>query len=341
MQTMKPNPIKRGIESRHARTIGNAPKLGKVSRLRDAESPLRGRRSRRSNGVPGNTATGRARRKVVLTWSVALAVGAVLVIGGFMLSWLDSHGSKTDDAGSGAVENVRISSKFASPKEDEALALVKKALVIRDPREVETLFRTGGAQPGEVVEYMKASAGRDGALVQCSWLSSMDVEGLLIEGVLVAYQRDGTKTERLALLVPDEKGVWKIDFDAFARTSKPAWREFLNGAATYAEVRVLIARDVYYNGPFLDESKWVCFGMASPETKAILPEGQEMLRGYCKAGSPQAKAMERIFKAGGKMNRATLEIRKTEGAEPRQFEITRVLSEDWVISQKPFDERFN
>ena len=35
-----------------------------------------------------------------------------------------------------------------------------------------------------------------------------------------------------------------------------------------------------------------------------------------------------------------LEIRRIEGAESRQFEITRVLAEDWVMSAKPFDENF-
>jgi hypothetical protein len=40
------------------------------------------------------------------------------------------------------------------------------------------------------------------------------------------------------------------------------------------------------------------------------------------------------------LKRATLEIRRTEGAGDRQFEITRVMAEDWVMSATPFDENF-
>jgi hypothetical protein len=36
----------------------------------------------------------------------------------------------------------------------------------------------------------------------------------------------------------------------------------------------------------------------------------------------------------------TVEIRRTEGADFRQFEITRVLAGDWVLPPKPFDEKF-
>jgi hypothetical protein len=36
--------------------------------------------------------------------------------------------------------------------------------------------------------------------------------------------------------------------------------------------------------------------------------------------------------------RVTLEIRRTAGAESRQFEITRVLAEEWVLAAAPFDE---
>lgn len=278
---------------------------------------------------------------MVLTWSVVLTVLTALVIGGFMMSWLRSHGKKTAESTPQELENVRVASKFISPKEEEAIALVKRALAVRDPLDVEKLFHTGGAKPAEIVEYFKGASARDGVMLRCDWLSSMDVEGMLMEGVLVAYRKDDLVSERLAFLVPDEKGEWKVDFDAFARSCKPTWSEFLEGSATHAEVRVFVAKDVYYNGPFLDESQWVCFAMASPEIKAYFPEDKELLRGYCKVGSPQAKAMERIFAEGGRMGRATLDIRKTAGADPRQFEISRVLAEDWVTSRLPFDERFN
>ena len=158
----------------------------------------------------------------------------------------------------------------------------------------------------------------------------------------MVYAGKETTGERLAFLTPDDKGVWKVDFDAFARSSRPSWKDLLERRADHAQVRVFVAKDAYYNGPFLDDSRWVCYGMVSPEAKALLPEGQELLRGYCKVGSPQAKAMERIF-AGGRAGSQAGDLGdpQEEGADSRQFEITRVLAEDWVLPPKPFDEKFD
>jgi hypothetical protein len=104
-------------------------------------------------------------------------------------------------------------------------------------------------------------------------------------------------------------------------------------------VRVIVARDSYYNGPFRDDREWLCFGMASPDAEVIL-------LGYCRKDSPQARAMERMFPKDDELNgdtrrkmviRATLELKRPPGAETRQFEITHVLAEDWVLSDVPFD----
>jgi hypothetical protein len=68
--------------------------------------------------------------------------------------------------------------------------------------------------------------------------------------------------------------------------------------------------------------------------------------GYCKAGSPQAEAMERIVTESQRrldfrgLCRATLQIRRPAGAESSQFEITRVLAQDWVLADQPFDSMF-
>ena len=91
------------------------------------------------------------------------------------------------------------------------------------------------------------------------------------------------------------------------------------------EVRVFMAKDLYFNGPFLDESQWVCFAHGLAGNEGAPAGGAGVAARLLQGRIAQAKAMERIFTAGGRMNRATLEIRKTEGADPRQFEITRVL----------------
>jgi hypothetical protein len=132
-----------------------------------------------------------------------------------------------------------------------------------------------------------------------------------------------------------------MDFEAFARTSRPSWQDFLERRVDRARVRVVAAEDSYYNGPFIDEDQWKCYALISTEAREWLPEDKEILRGYCRKESPQAKAMERIFSDGSRMKRVTMEILRREDARPRQFEITRVLAEDWVLPPEPFDAKFN
>jgi hypothetical protein len=171
------------------------------------------------------------------------------------------------------------------------------------------------------------------------WLSSVDANGMLIDGVVVKTRKDDALRNRLALLTPDEFGKWKIDFDAFARTAEPPWDRLLEGNAPHARVRVIVAEDSYYNGPFRDDQVWACFGMASPDHDKVL-------LGYCRIGSPQERAMRKILEAGDDLaagaavNRVTIELKRVEGALPRQFELTRVLAEDWVMSSRDFDEGF-
>ncbi len=339
---MKSTKIQRGIQSPHARAAGDGPAIGRVARLRDPEVGAdQGGLRKRGSHSPGAVDADAARRKIILRWSVILTLATVLVIGGFMMFWLRSHGNQRAGKGEASVEkNVRIVSKFVSPGETEALDLVKRALAIRDPGLVESCFHLGGATSAEVLEFLTGCEARDGKIERSDWLSSMDVDGLLMDGVLVVYAGRDRPAERLALLTPDESGVWKVDFDAFARSSRPSWKELLEGRVNRAQVRVFVGKDAYYNGPFVDESQWVCFAMASPESNELLPEGSELLRGYCRVGSPQAQAMEKMLPADVRTHRATLEISRKEGADSRQFEITRVFSEDWVLTAKPFDGRF-
>jgi hypothetical protein len=337
---MKPT-IRRDIQSRHRSATVDGPRIGRVSRLRGSEGPRPVRWTRRRGEGHHRPDAGFFENHPNLCWSIVFVVVTALVIMGFALFWLRSNRSAPVVLDTGRVfENVRVASRFASPSEDEALALVKKALATRDPDRVGETMRAGVSTPAEVVEFMAALETSDGPIKRIAWLSSMDVDDMLMDGVLVTLG-DAKIMERIAFLVPDENGVWKVDFDAFARVSEPTWREFLQSGAETACVRVMVTGYSYYNGPFADESRWSSYALSSSEAKKWLPEGNEFLRGYCAKETPQAMAMERMFKGGAKMRRALLEISKTEGADSRQFEITRVLAEDWVLPPVPFDERFN
>jgi len=269
-----------------------------------------------------------ALRKLILRWSIALGVATTLIIGAAISFWILPYlRQRNPEAAALRIDHearVRIASRFPSPGEDEALRLVNLAMANRDPAKVGALCHMGAANAAEVIDFFKNSDARDGAISRSNWLSSIDGDGILLEGVQVAFKGNDKPVERLALLTPDNQGVWKMDFEAFARSVRPSWQELLENQAEQATVRVFVGRDAYFNGPFSDEKQWTCYGIASPDVDVLL-------RGYCKAGSVEESTMERMLADGARMCRATLEIRRVKDADSKQFEITRILAKDWVV----------
>lgn len=279
----------------------------------------------------------------MLTWSALFGLVALVVLATAIFLWTRQNMNRRAASAASIVEEQvvekRIVSAFESPSEDAALALVKQALTIREPAGVAGCFHPGTASPEEVIGFLSGMEAADGPIEGMTWIGSIDANGLLLDAVVVKTSLGGKSKNRLAILTPDENGKWKIDFDAFARRVKPSWSELLEKNAPSGLVRVIVAEDNYYNGPFSDDSQWACYGMVSPDTELVM-------LGYCRKDSPQARAMKRIVSGddatpGAAMSkRATLEIRRVEGGASRQFEITRVLAEDWVVSGQPFDSRF-
>lgn len=338
---MKQRPIQRSVRSvRVERAAGDAPDIGRVGRMPGAGAAKGERRRKRKGESRRGDRLRNNRRKVMITWSVVFMLLVIVLVGTAV--WLQVKPrsvDSTEEQDRTTLIQERVASRFPSPTEEQALSLVKRALSIREPSKVAEYFRTGASRPEEVLAFLRELEKTDGKVSGTTWLSSMDANGLLIDGVLVDYGTSGGQRNRLALLTPDEKGLWKIDFEAFARACKPSLDEILDKDGGQGIVRVVVAKDSYFNGPFKDENEWLCFGLASPDNPQVL-------LGYCRKGSPQAAAIARIleddggFAAAPALNRATLEIRHVEGAEARQVEITRVLAEDWVMGAGAFDENF-
>lgn len=327
---MKSRDIQRGISSRHVRAGGETPDIGRVSRLHDPDVRPKSGVSR-SRGSRQNA----GRKKAVMIWSIGLGTATLSVMGAAFFMWLlplmkPGGGHLANDAARTDRE-VRVASRFPSPSREEALDLVNRALSNGDPDQVDRLFRVGSSTSRAVADFCEASGERDGKLNGMDWLSCLDTGGLLIEGVVVNYQGKEKPVQRLALLTPDGSGRWQLDFDAFARSVKPSWEDILDGGADQAVVRVIVAPDVYYNGPFRDEGEWTSYGMTSPDLDQIL-------RGYCKVGSPQADVMKRLFSDETRTSRAILEIRRVKDGEKGQFEITRLLARDWILPESPGKE---
>jgi len=337
-QRMKIKEIRRSVQSyRGTRAAGDAPNMGPVARMRGTGLPKQGRRQKRDESSRGKR--GRDyRKRLVRMWSVILCGVALVILAAVFLLWLgpkmQADGGRAGQVSSEPIQEVRVVSRFDSPSEDEALAFVKQALSVREPGKIAGFFRPGAATPQEVVDFLTRMESVDGVIERYTWLSSMDANRLSIDGVLVGFKGLEKPIPRLALLTPDETGRWRIDFDAFARVVKPSWKDLFEKNAALAQVRVYVAKDSYYNGAFKDDKEWICHRMVSPDT-------EDVLLGYCKVGSRQAAALNWMFSKQEKVARATLEIRRVEGAEPHQFEILKVVAEDWVAGEVPFEESFN
>jgi len=330
---MKSDGIRRAVQAnRHERSAGDAPSLGRLARMPGTGLP-KGTRRRRQRSERGRHGA----RRVILNWSILFGILAALTLVAAAYFWVQPQmeadllagGKSTPDRD----DEVRVKSKFKSPSENEALGMVRHALEIREPEKVAERFHFGTADPRIIVDFLKNLPATDGSLDHYDWLGSVDANNLQLDGVVVTFKSGEKLCQRIAFLTPDEMGMWKIDFDAFARTVKPSWSDLLEKGAESAVVRVFLGEDSYYNGPFINDKQWICYGLASPDR-------EETLQGYCKVDSPQAGAVHWMFTKGGTVNRATLEIRRVEGASPRQFEIVKVIADDWVVGKVPFEDGF-
>lgn len=299
----------------------------------------RGERRRRVRSVDpereGNSRDKHA-KSALMMWSLAFGCVALLVLGMFFLFWLKPHLERREQMAvkyraSTDYRAVPEAPAFEALGEQEAIGLVKEALKARSPAEIKAKIRMGDASLEQIIAFFDGMKAEDGQVDRLQWLSRLDTTAPGVEGVLVSFKKAGKDRNRIALLVADDKGDWKLDFPAFARLATPAWAELLEGRAESATVRVYAAADQYFNGPFSDESQWKCFGIASPDTP-------ELLYGYCKVDSLQSAAIEKVL-SGKKMARVTLVLHRVEGAVSRQYLIKRVLAEDWAVTDVAPDDR--
>lgn len=336
---MKEN-IKRSIRGiKLGRAAGDLPALDHVGRMPGLGMP----KARRKRKKTRDSERFKRRKRAAFSWTGLLGLCALALLGGGAwagFQWLRSQGKNAmpvDVAVSPSVIApfpVRAGSGFPSPTESEAVEMVRSALSIRDPEKIPDAFRTGNSGILRIVDFLGDSEEKDGPVEHCEWLGNMDCNGLQVDGVMVYQKRkDGETGNRVALLTPDSRGRWLIDFEAYSRATSPSWPDILHQQAGVALVRVYVSRQNYYNGPFADEGLWRCHGLVSPDM------GQTLM-GYCRQGTPAAAAMNWLLSKDADSARATLEIRRVEGSGPRQFEVTAVVAEDWVVADGNFDDRF-
>ena len=334
---MKSDGVQRGIRKRSDRTAGSAPSIGRVARMPGTGLAKGERRTRRRGERDNQGRTERWNARLTLGWSIGFAVIAAALVVSAVVLWLKPLlGRKAGGDELAVMPKVRVVSRFPSPTEAEAVGLVQQ--VIERARDVEAVGRwvdRGEMTSLEVVGFLEGLPELDGKVERYQWMASGDANDLQLEVVVVISKKGDEYSYREAFLRPDEKGVWKMDFPSFARQVKPSWKEIHDEKTRRAFVRVYLGDDTYYNGPFLDESKWVCYGMATLDDKRLM-------LGYCEVGSKQHRAMLEILRRSAakqqRVGSATLEISRVEGAESRQFQITKVIAEGWVTQEEAFED---
>lgn len=329
---MKSDDIQRSVRPSSAdRAAGDAPNIGRVARMPGTGLPKSKRRKRRGDAGDKKSRMRQFRKRVLLLWSLFLCLLVVAALGVFGWLWLIPkmrEGARDAELARTNTVPEMQSRRVPSPSQEAAEALVRNALAVSDAAKVSSFFRMGKHSPADILGFLHTMQTEDGTIRDISWMGPMDANEMVMDGLVVTFRSpDGKPRNRLAILTPDEEGVWKVDFDAFARTNTPPWKEFLAGTQETAIVRVYVAPDNYYNGPFSDEKVWVCYGLAAPDMDQILS-------GYCKRGSAEEAALEAMLLKGTKLVRSTLEIRRVEGAAARQFEISRVVGEDWAVKME-------
>lgn len=324
----------RGIVAEDARTSR------RFKRIPGAERPKGPRRKKLKSESTQSLQSRKAQQQIIMIRSLLVLGLGIVVLGFFLVQWMlprikapEVYSAKSESIAPKAEVKKKKVTPFPAPTSDEALALVKQALAVREPEKIAGYFRPEGPSPQEIIDFLQGMEARDGKVDGLRWLSSTGTTAIPLEGVVVNFMGQEIPTSRLALLTPDSTGIWRIDFEAFARTVTPSWTDLLEKQAPVGVVRVFVRKDFYFNGPFLDDRQWVCYAIGSTDSK-------ETLRAYCKIGSPQAAAINWMLSKEAIITRATLEIRRVEGAESRQFEISKVLAEDWVMGPTPFEENF-
>lgn len=98
-------------------------------------------------------------------------------------------------------------------------------------------------------------------------------------------------------------------------------------------VRVFVAEETSYRGIYSDKSQWRAYSLTSPDIT-------DALYAYAKRGSSQDKALRSIIITDEILHHVSLGIMKQADSDPRQFEVTRVISANWIAGEKDFDESF-
>lgn len=334
----KPRGSQRSVQTKIA---GSSPELGRLSRISGHSEPetssRRGssRRSSRPTGTRKNDAS------VLRRWLMLILIAGGTVFCCMLMWSIFRQGNEPSRSSTRPGPGEATATVGIRPLTTEvALTKTRKLLEAKTPESLENLIRVGKIPPDQAVDILYDLAATHGPVQTPRWIGTIDTLALRVEGVYVRYE-DGE--DRMVAFTPNPNGDWEIDFDSFAQISEPPMAELASGQADEGEVRVIINRDTYFNGPYADESQWQCFALRTPKNEALI-------YGYCPPDSDVMRTLLAI-EAKARMTGTTagkdtanirssviLQIKRATNAANQQFEITSVISDCWVKPEVPLDE---
>lgn len=215
--------------------------------------------------------------------------------------------------------------------EKEALHLVRKALGSTTEAEVADGFTASQfLTTREMLDWIRERSEHDGAITSMLHLPQKMINSQPLEEVLVRFSNRPSHSWRLAHLVHDDGGHWKIDFDSFARICSPSFWDPASGSAGEALVRVLLKPDHYYNGAFRCEKEWRSFKLWSPDH-------DQFLMAYVEIGSSPHRSMMRVLSKEKEPYAVTLMVERQGDPALNQCRINRVLSDGWYVGKNDFE----
>ncbi len=342
---MKSSQIRSLSQSSRRRNIGDQPDLGPVARIPGASKRLetsrrRGRRSKRSAAHLTDRRRIRqikARKFAITLWLTIILTGCFVVMATVSVLWLRAQKDRRGIALRYAPIESEVAltlTDFPPPAERDAIGIIYGAIASEDADTLlQFVHQSGEVSVDEMLGFFAATEERDGILTGHQWVGSADTETLQIQSIILAFEKEGKPNYRMGMLVPTESGEWKMDFPSYARWCDPPIQQIEeSGGYPGGLVRAILANDLYFNGPFSDDREWACFQLSSPDVESSV-------FAYCRIDSPEHEAIAKAFAQGARQIRMTLEIARVDGAQPRQFLITRIVNQEWLASYLTVDEQ--
>jgi hypothetical protein len=326
------------------RNLGDEPSIGKVARTGRAVMPKkRHRHAKSEDGV--SKSGGKNSNQILIRWGIVtfiVATSVILLMTMNMTKTQSEEGAgtqrkiKTEFVGKEGESKTAEDPKLAPPPPEELERRAKAFFNISNEQELLSQIRASQIPQDQIFSMFQASCQENGEVKKVEYRGPVDSRLFRAEALQVKYTNQRNQMLAFAL---GADGTWKVDLDAFFRYNTIPLDTLMDGGDHDGVFRLYAARGNYYNGAFADESKWLALSLGSPGRDSLII-------GYVDRKSPVCEAVMLAMNKTvnfvpvknsrpAKPVQLTLRLAHRKGNEARQVEILDLISDGWVIPEKP------